>query len=89
MSLLPAIWRGCLYVFARASVIAAAATLAAFALRGVLASPRRKERLAAWGLLLVPYLAPALLVGYGWSGVSLRLLRVPAPPQLYFLTKGP
>jgi ABC-type Fe3+ transport system permease subunit len=75
---------GCLYALARATGVGVAAVLVGSALQGAITSPRRRERLCAWTLLLIPYVTPALLVGYGWSSVLLSLPRRAALNELLY-----
>jgi ABC-type Fe3+ transport system permease subunit len=54
-------------------------------MRELLDRPGRWSRLA-WALVLLPFLAPVLLVGYAYSGLFLALVRLPALKEgLYVL----
>lgn len=58
----------------RAAAVAAAAGLAGWVWQPLAATGRR----GAWILLLAPYLAPSLLVGYAYSNFALALIHHPA-----------
>jgi len=47
-------------------------------------SSGRRTRLIVWLLLVVPYLAPSLLVGYAYSNFSLSLVHHPALNELFY-----
>ena len=74
-----------LATLARAAPLALCATLAAHPLAACLRTMRtpRLERAAA-ALLIAPLLTPGFLIGYGYSGVSLALVRAPLANQLLY-----
>jgi len=53
--------------------------------RALLLSHKGKLRWLAWMLLLVPYLTPFLLVGYGYSSFSLSLVHYPLGNEALYL----
>ncbi len=70
---------------ARAGVVAAASLALAVPLRDHLAAVHgRAARRAAWALLLVPWLVPALLTGYVYLLVALSLVRQPGWKELLY-----
>jgi ABC-type Fe3+ transport system permease subunit len=63
-------------------IVAAAALAVAHLLRPIVA----KQQRWTWALLLAPYLAPSLLVGYAYSNFSLSLVHHPALNALWYAT---
>lgn len=67
----------CGWALLRSAGVAAAAVLVAALVRARVASaPRRLERVL-WAVHVAPLLTPVVLVGYGWSRLSLSLVRHP------------
>lgn len=68
------VYEACALSVVRMLVIAAlAAVLAPPLVRLVQAPPRLWARRLLWALLMLPLLTPPILVGYGWSNLSVRL----------------
>jgi len=74
----------CGWTLARALAAGAACVLAGAFVRRYIAGYRGGVRRVAWILLVVPYVTPALLVGYGYSHFSLSLVRHPALNELLY-----
>jgi ABC-type Fe3+ transport system permease subunit len=67
----------CGWTLARSLLLALAAVPLAWWLRGRIAALGRHRRILLWTLLLVPFFTPALLTGFGYSQLSLSLVRQP------------
>lgn len=72
------------WALCRATVVAALAVLAGLRLSALLAGRGGRARRLLWAAVLLPFLTPALLVGYGWSNFSLSLVRHPAANELLY-----
>jgi len=67
----------CAWALLRSAGIAAVAVSAAAGIRRLIACSSRRAGRLVWLLHFVPYLTPALLVGYAYSRFSLSLVRHP------------
>jgi ABC-type Fe3+ transport system permease subunit len=67
----------CGWTLARSLLLALAAVPLAWWLRGRISALDRHRRILLWTLLLVPFFTPALLTGFGYSQISLSLVRYP------------
>ncbi len=72
------------WALCRGAVVAALAVLAGMRLSALLAGRGGRARRLLWAAVLLPFLTPALLVGYGWSNFSLSLVRHPAANELLY-----
>ncbi len=72
--------------FVRACVIALAATGLGLGADALIRSrrPGARARTLAWALLLVPFLTPSILVGYGWRMTALALREGTAAHELLY-----
>ncbi len=71
------VWGQCGWAMARAAGIGVLGLCLGYPVRALLADSRKGLRGVAWLMLLLPYLTPAVLVGYAYSSFSLSLVRYP------------
>ena len=76
----------CGWTLARSVVLALAAAPVAWWLRDRISALDRRRRIVLWTLLLVPFFTPALLTGYGYSQLSLSLVRRPVWNEALYAT---
>ena len=76
----------CGWTLARSLLLALIAAPIGWWLRDRISALDRRRRIVLWTLLLVPFFTPALLTGFGYSRLSLSLLRHPAWNELLYVT---
>lgn len=74
----------CGVTLVRAACVSAVALALGYPVRALLANAPGRWRSLAWALLLIPYLAPVVIVGYAYSNFSLSLVRHPAANELFY-----
>ncbi len=76
--------QACGWTLLRSLLIAACAIPICFEIRRQLAARQGIRRVALWTLLLIPFFAPDLLVGYAYYNFSLSLIRHPVWNELFY-----
>jgi ABC-type Fe3+ transport system permease subunit len=76
----------CGWTLARSLAVALVAAPIAWWLRDRISALDRRRQIVLWTLLLAPFFTPALLTGFGYSRLSLSLLRHPIWHELLYAT---